>query len=412
MNPNENSVIEAEPETGADAGPEGAEAAADAALSRLTINGKEIVLVGTAHVSRESAEQVARVIAAERPDTVCVELCPARHQSIRQSAQWREMDIIKVIKDKKAFLLLANLLMAAFQKKVGQKLGVRPGEEMIRALDSAEAIGAEVCLADRDITVTLSRTWRSTSFWNKIKLFFQLMLSIGGVGDIDEADIEQMKQEDILQSLLSELEKAHPSIRQILIDERDQYLAQKIRNANGGKIVAVVGAGHVPGIRRYINEEIDIAPLEIVPPKGRFSGLFKWIIPGLIMALIATGFIYGGAEAGTDMIFWWVLVHGICAGIGTLIVLPHPLTLVSAMVAAPITSLNPMIAAGWVAGLVEAFLRKPKVGDLEDLSDDILSAWGFWRNKVTRILLVVVFANLGSSVGTFVALPFMVKVMG
>lgn len=381
-------------------------------LSRLTIEGKEIILVGTAHVSRDSADLVAKVIEEERPDTVCVELCQARYQSIRQSAQWRNMDIVKVIKEKKAFLLLANLLMAAFQKKVGQKLGVRPGEEMIRALDTAEAIGAGICLADREITVTLSRTWRSTKFWNKLKLFSQLIMSMGGVDEINEEDIEKMKQEDILQSLLSELEKAHPSIRQILIDERDQYLSQKIRNADGQKIVAVVGAGHIPGIRRYIHEEIDIKPLEVVPPKGRFSGMLKWLIPGFIVALIVAGFFNGGVEAGRDMIVWWILAHGIFAGVGTIIAFGHPLTLLTAMVAAPLTALHPMVAAGWVAGLVEASLRRPKVGDLEDLSDDILTVRGFWRNKVTRILLVVVFANLGSSLGTFVALPLMVKVMG
>ncbi len=384
----------------------------DANITRITVAGKEVVLVGTAHVSRESAELVARVIEEERPDTVCVELCQSRYQSIRQSAQWREMNIVKVIREKKAFLLLINLLMAAFQKKVGEKLGVRPGEEMIRALDAAEATGANVCLADRDISVTLSRTWRSTGLWNKMKLFFQLILSFGGVGDIDEEAIEQMKQEDILQSLLSEMEKAHPSIRRILIDERDQYLAQKIRHAEGDRIVAVVGAGHVPGIREYIHQEIDIVPLETIPPKGKAVGLIKWLIPGIIVALVIAGFFYGGLQTGREMIIWWFLANGIFAGIGAVIALAHPVTIVTAVFAAPLTSLNPMIAAGWVAGLVEASVRKPKVGDLEDLPEDILSARGFWRNKVTRILLVVVFTNLGSAVGTFVALPMMVKLVG
>ena len=191
-------------------------------LFRVTLEGKEIILVGTAHISRESVELVESVINAEHPDTICIELCSSRYQSIRQKEQWREMEIVKVIKEKKAFLLLANLLLSSFQKRIGKKFGVRPGEEMIRAISAGKAIGAEICLADRDIAITLSRIWRSTNFWNRLKLISQLLLSLVGVEDIDEVDIEQMKQEDILQSLLSEMEKSHLIIREILIDERDR----------------------------------------------------------------------------------------------------------------------------------------------------------------------------------------------
>lgn len=382
------------------------------ALPRLTIDGKEIILVGTAHVSKESVELVESIIESEQPDTVCVELCPSRFQSIRQKEQWREMDIIKVIKDKKAFLLLANLMLSAFQKRIGEKIGVRPGEEMIRAISTAEKVGAEICLADRDITITMSRTWRSTSAWNRIKLMFQLLLSMGGVDDIEAEDIEKMKQEDILQSVLSEMEKSHPAIREILIDERDRYLAQKIRTAPGNRIVAVVGAGHVPGIRQYIHKDIDIAALETLPPKGKVGQVLKWLIPALIVALVASGFVHGGFKTGQTMVLLWIVVHGLCAGLGATIALGHPITILSAVVASPLTAANPMIAAGWVSGLVEAFVRKPKVKDLESLPEDILSMRGFWRNKVTRILLVVVFSNLGSAIGTFAAVPMMVRVLG
>ena len=379
---------------------------------RISIDDKEIVLLGTAHVSRESAEAAESLIQAEQPDSVCVELCPSRYQAMRQQKQWQETDIVKVIKDKKAFLLFANFLLASFQKRIGQKLGVKPGEEMIRAINAGEAADSEICLADRDIRVTLSRTWRSTGAWSKLKLFFQLILSMGGVDEIDEADIEKMKQTDMLESILSEVEKAHPSLRKILIDERDRYLAHKIRHAPGPKTVAVVGAGHVPGIRKYLTQEIDITPLESVPPKGRSAGILKWLIPAVILVIIVLGFFYGGAEKGKDMISWWVAANGIFAGLGAIIALAHPLTILASIVAAPLTSLNPMIAAGWVAGLVEAFLRKPKVKDFENLSDDIMSVRGFWKNKVTRILLIVVLTNLGSGIGTFLALPFMLKVLG
>jgi pheromone shutdown-related protein TraB len=381
-------------------------------VTRIEVDGKQIILVGTAHVSLESADLAEAVIRQQKPDTVCVELCASRHQAIRNSDQWRQMDIVKVVKEKKAFLLLANLMLSAFQRRIGQKLGVRPGEEMVRALDVAEALGADICLADRDIVVTLSRTWRSTSFWNKIKLFFQLVMSMGGIDDIDEKTIEEMKQEDILQSLLSELEKSHPSIRSILIDERDRYLAHKIRNVPGSNIVAVVGAGHVPGIRKYVYHDIDPAALETVAPGGKILKILKWLLPAVIVILIGAGFFFGGFDAGKSMVFWWFAANAVFAGAGAIAAFGHPATVLSAVVAAPLTSLNPMIAAGWVAGLVEAWIRKPKVADLEDLSTDILSVKGFWRNKVTRVLLVVVFANLGSMVGTFVALPLMLRFIG
>jgi pheromone shutdown-related protein TraB len=247
--------------------------------------------------------------------------------------------------------------------------------------------------------------------WGKLKLLFQALLSLGQIDEISEADIEKMKQQDVLESLLADVSKSFPIIKDILIDERDRYLAYKIRTAPGNKIVAVVGAGHVPGIKNYWNTEIDIETLEQIPPKGKTVRILKWIIPLAILVLIASGFYRGGTHAGTHMITWWVLANGILAGLGALIALAHPLTILSSVLAAPLTSLNPMIAAGWVSGLVEAFSRKPKVKDFENLPEDILSIKGFWKNNVTRILLVVVFTNLGSSVGTFVAIPLMVKVL-
>ena len=282
---------------------------------------------------------------------------------------------------------------------------------MITAVETAEEIDAQIHLADRDIRTTLSRTWRAMGLWSKIKLLFQLMLSLGEVEEIKEADIEKMKKEDVLETLLAEVGKSLPVLKDILINERDQYLAQKIRTAPGEKIVAVVGAGHVPGIKKYWNTDIDIQALEKLPPPSHTAGVLKWLIPGAIMAMFIAGFFYGGAQAGKDMIIWWIAANALLAGIGAIIALAHPVTIVSSMLAAPLTSLNPMIAAGWVSGLVEAFSRKPKVKDLEKLPEDILSVKGFWKNKVTRILLVVVFTNLGSSIGTFVAFPVIVKLL-
>jgi pheromone shutdown-related protein TraB len=388
-------------------------------IHHLYFDDKEVILLGTAHVSKESARLVAEVVGTEKPDTVCVELCESRYQSIRQKDQWQDTDIVKVIKEKKSFLLLSNLLLASFQKRIAEKFDIKPGEEMITAIETGEAVGAEIHLADRDIRVTLSKTWRAMGLWSKIKLLFQIALSVGEIDEIDEKYIEKMKQEDVLQSLLSDVGKSLPILKDILIDERDQYLTHKIRTAPGNKIVAVVGAGHVPGIKRYWNSEISLETLEQIPPKGRTFSILKWIIPAVILTLFALGFYHGGTNAGTDMITWWVMANGVLAGLGAAVALAHPLTILSSVIAAPMTSLNPMIAAGWVSGLVETFSRKPKVKDFENLSEDITSIKGFWRNKITRILLVVVFTNLGSSLGTFVgsslgtfvAIPLMVKVL-
>jgi len=380
-------------------------------VHRLTSDDKEVLLVGTAHVSKDSVQLVKQVIRDEQPDTVCVELCQSRYQAIRQRDHWQNMDIVRVIKEKKAMLLLSNLLLASFQKRIAKKFDIRPGQEMIQAIDAADEIGANVELADRDIRITLLRTWRTMSFWGKLKLLFQLLMSLGDVDEIEEEDIEKMKQEDILESLLAEVGKSLPRLKDILIDERDLYLTEKIRSAPGDKIVAVVGAGHVSGIKDHWEEPIDLNKLEALPPPSGVGKVLKWILPTGILGLLVYGFFSGGVQTGSNMLGWWILANGLLAGIGALIALGHPLTIMSSVLAAPLTSLNPMIAAGWVSGLVEAVSRKPKVKDFETLSEDISSVKGFWKNKVTRILLVVVFTNLGSMIGTAVALPLMLKVL-
>ena len=377
----------------------------------LTFEGKEITLVGTAHVSKESADLVSQVIEETKPDTVCVELCQSRYDSLTQKKKWENTDLLKVIKEKKAFLLLSNLLLASFQRKIGQKLGIRPGEEILQAIRSAEAAGAVVHLADRDIRITLSRTWRLMSFWKKVRLLTEVLSSVWEVDEITQEQIEEMKKKDVLDALLSEIGEVLPEVRRILIDERDQYLSTKIRHAPGNRIVAVVGAGHVPGILSSWNQEVDLAALEQLPPKGKLVKILGWGIPAFIVGLILFGFFYSGMTATAEMVKWWTLATAVLAALGAAVALGHPLTILSAAAAAPFTTLHPLIAAGWVSGLVEAAIAKPKVKDFESLLDDISSIKGFWRNKITRILLVVVFTNLGASLGTFVAIPLMLKVL-
>ncbi len=385
----------------------------DSMIDRLSCWGKEIILIGTAHVSKQSAQLVEKTIHDESPDTVCVELCQTRLASIKDADRWRNMDIVKVIKEKKALLLFINLLLASFQKKMADKFGIKPGQEMLNAIDSAEKIDAQIIPSDREIQTTLSRVWRGMGFWEKIKLMVSMVFSFGASDEIEEDDIEKMKQEDILQSLLSDVKKTHPIIEKVLIDERDQFLAEKIRSAPGEKIVAVVGAAHAPGIKRYLasDKPIDLDELNQIPPAGNLGKILKWAIPAAIVAVFAAGFLMEGKSAGTDMIWIWIAANGIFAGIGAILALAHPFTIASSIIAAPLTSLNPMVAAGWVSGLVEAFSRKPKVKDLEAIPNDITSVKGFWRNNVTRILLVVIFTNLGSTIGTMTAVPLMLKLI-
>lgn len=391
-----------------------AETETDNMIHRISLADKELTLIGTAHVSRQSAELVAETIDSETPDTVCVELCHTRLAAIRDADRWRNMDIVKIIKEKKALVLFMNLLLASFQKKIADRFGIKPGQEMINAVEAAERTGATIVPADRNIQTTLTRVWRGMGFWAKLKLFASIIFSFGASDDIQEADIEKMKQEDILQTLLADVAKTHPIIQQALIDERDQYLAEKIRTAPGETVVAVVGAAHVPGIKRYLGQDapIRLNELDRIPPAGNTGKILKWLIPGLILLLFVFGFTMEGKRAGTDMIWIWIAANGIFAGLGALLALAHPYTILSSIIAAPLTSLNPMIAAGWVSGLVEAFSRKPKVKDLESIPADIVSVRGFWRNNVTRILLVVIFTNLGSTIGTMTAVPLMLKLLG
>ncbi len=378
-------------------------------VHRISLADREIILIGTAHVSRESADLVEQIIDEENPDTVCVELCKSRYDAIKQKDSWEKTDIFKVIKEKRTSQLLAQLLMASFQKRLAEKFGINPGEEMRRAITKAEAIGADVVLADRDIRTTMTRTWRTMKFFSKIRIMGEVFLSLFYADDITEEEVEKLKEHDALELALQTFGKKVPEVKITLIDERDTFLAHTISGATGSKIVAVVGAGHVPGILKQIGKEIDVTPILAVPSKGIWGRLFGWGITLGVIALISAGFYNSGAEASLNMIKWWFAVNGILAGMGALIVFAHPLTIIASVAAAPFTSLNPMVAAGWVAGLVEVSLRKPQVKDFMDLRDDIATFRGFWHNKITRILLLVVFVNLGSAVGTFVAIPLMMR---
>ncbi|QHT48611.1 TraB/GumN family protein [Bacillus sp. SB49] len=370
-------------------------------ITRIHIGEKEFILIGTAHVSKQSAEQVKEVIEAERPDSVCVELDEQRFESIRDGDRWKNTDIFEVIKSKKASLLLVNLAISSFQKKMAKQFGIQAGQEMIQGIESAEETGAELVLADRNIQITFARIWGNIGFKGKAKLLLSIIYGIFSKEEISEEELEKLKTQDMLDGMLQDMTDSFPTLKKPLIDERDQYLAHSIKHAPGNKVVAVLGAAHVPGIKEEIHKEHDLKKLTERPKKSKAPKIIGWTIPLLILSVIVYTF-FSNPAAGTQQTISWILWNGSFSALGTAVALAHPLAVVTAFIMAPITSLNPLIAAGWFAGIVQAYFRRPNVGDFDTLSDDVTSVKGFWNNKVTRILLVVVLANLGSSLGTFI----------
>jgi pheromone shutdown-related protein TraB len=378
----------------------------------IEADGRSFYIVGTAHVSRSSADLVEKTIREQKPDTVCLELCDSRYETLSNPERWKQTDIYSVIKSGRAYVLMAQMALSSFQKKLAEEFGVRPGEEMHRAMEVAHETETELSLVDREVRITLKRAWSNAGFWSLLKIIASLMGSVFAAKEIAEEDIERLKDGDQLSMVIDEFSGTLPGVKIALIDERDQYLAAKILGSPGKTLVAIVGAAHVPGIKRVFGSDIDLAALEETPPPNKIFKIIGWGIPLVILGLIVVGFVTSGRETTEQMVIAWVLANGIAASIGTMIALAHPLTIVTAFIAAPITSLNPTIAAGWVCGLVEAYLRKPRVLDLEKVADDLTSVKGIWGNRVTKILLVVILANLGSSVGTFVGAGWIVSLLG
>jgi pheromone shutdown-related protein TraB len=380
-------------------------------LHRTSLPGREIILLGTAHVSRDSVRLVEETIVRERPDAVCIELCPSRYAAMIQRDAWQQMDIAKVIRQKRSSLLLMQLLLASFQKRIADRFQVIPGEEMLRAASRAEEVGASVILADREIRVTLLRAWRGMGFFMKWKLLTKFILSLFSTEEITEEEIERLKQHDVLEVALQTIGEEFPTLKKSLIDERDQYLAYEIAHTPAARILAVVGAGHVPGILRNLDRKIDRDALNEIPPAGLTTRVLGWAIPLLVLGFIAAGFFTSGSKAGLSMITWWTVITALGAAVGAVLLLAHPLTIAASALAAPFTTLHPLIAAGWVAGLVEATVRKPQVKDFLSLPTDIATVKGFFRNKITRILLLVALVNLTTSIGTFISIPVIMRLL-
>ncbi len=371
-------------------------------ITKLEFQEKEIILIATAHVSRESAMLVKQVIEDERPDSVCIELDEDRYSNIQNPKAWENTDIVKVIKTKRVGFLLANLALSSYQKKIAKKLEVPVGGEMIQGIESAKEIGANLVLADRKIQTTFLRIWRKLRIWEKAKLIISFLFSFDDNTEISDKDLQELLQTDMLESVLIDMRKQFPKIGEILICERDQYLANKIKNAPGKKIVAVLGGAHVPGVKNEIYREQDMKNISAVPSNSRFSKIIGWMIPVTVIALLTYTF-FVNIQTGLNQLSAWVLWTGVLAALFTALSLGHPLSIATSFIAAPFTTINPVLACGWFTGLVEASIKKPTVQDINNIPEDIFSFKGILKNRFLRIILVVFMSNLGASIGTFIA---------
>jgi pheromone shutdown-related protein TraB len=366
--------------------------------------GRQVILVGTAHVSRESAELVRRVIEAERPDVVCVELDPQRHIALSQRRSFESLDLRQVIRSRQLAALVANLLLASWQRRMGGALGVMPGSEMLEAMHTAGELGIPTRLCDRDVRITLRRAWASLSLWRKSELLATLLASAFETPKLDEAELRRLRDKDVLSQLMAELAEAMPGLTRVLIDERDAYLAQKIREAPGRRVVAVVGAGHVAGMRRALEQsgDIDVTGLEEIPPVSPAWRWLGWGIPALVVAGLAWIGVTHGAEVAGRSLAFWIVANGVGCMLGAFLALAHPVTIAAAFFVAPVTTLSPLIGAGHVLAFLQAYVQPPLVSELETVSDDVSRPSAWWRNRLLRIVLVFALTTIGSLTGNYV----------
>lgn len=385
-------------------------------LLELTLDGSKVSLLGTAHVSKKSAETVSELLASGEYDHVAIELCDNRYRAIINPDALAEMDLFQVIRSGQAPMIMASLALGAFQQRIAEQFGIQPGAEMRAAINSADTQNIPVHLIDRDVGTTLKRVYRSVPWWKRMMIFSGLLASVLSRQEIEEEEIEKLKQGDLLESTFGEFREEAPEIYHPLIDERDEFMACRIQQIvatdSPQNLLAIVGAGHLQGIADYLGKgdshgsENEIASrleeLKAIPSR---RNVLKWI-PWLIVALVLTGFYLGfrqSPELGFSLVASWILINGSLSALGAALAGGHPLTVLTAFIAAPITSLNPMIGAGIVTGAVELALRKPRVGDFERLRQDVANARGWWRNRVSRTLMVFFFSTMGSAIGTWVA---------
>lgn len=369
----------------------------------------EIVLLGTAHVSPASVEAVRALLATGDYDAVAVELCASRQRAMFDPDAMSRLDLFSVMKNRQVAMVAASLALGAYQMRIAEQYGIEPGAELRAAIDGAIDGGLPLALIDRDIGLTLRRTYASVPWWRRMELVGGLLSSVLSREKIEEAEIERLKQGDMLESTFAEFAEQSETLYRPVIEERDRYMAASLRRfaeeRGAGRVLAVVGAGHLAGIERHLADTQPpaetLAELEQAPPRPRWPRVLPWVI----VAVILVGFVIGfsrNTDIGLQMVADWVLINGGLAAIGGAVALAHPLTILTAAIGAPLTSLNPTIGIGFVAAAVEIFLRKPQVGDFATLRRDVMHWKGWWHNRVSRVLLVFLLTTLGSAIGTYV----------
>ena len=366
--------------------------------------GREFIIVGTAHISRQSADLVKEVITNEKPDIVCIELDEKRYKALSEKNRWENLDLKTIIREKQLSTLLMNLVLASYQKKLGEKLGVTPGTELLEAANTAKELNLPIELCDREVRITLRRSWNSMSLWQKIKFLTGGLAGLFEKQELTEEKLAELRSKDVLSEMMEVLGKAMPVLKRVLIDERDTFLAEKMKRAEGKKIVAVVGAGHVKGIINHLENDIniDLAEIEEIPKSAPVAKIIGWGIPVIIIASITyIGYSKGLTEAGDNALFWF-LANGIPSAVGALIALAHPYTIMASFLAAPFTSLTPVIGAGYVAAFVQVYFQPPVVKEFESVMADFNKPKKWWENKLLKVFLVFILASLGSVLGTYV----------
>lgn len=382
----------------------------DDIVKTFQLNDSEVTLIGTAHVSQLSVDMVEEKIATGEYDCIAVELCSPRLENITNQAWWKNLDIYQVFKKKKAGLLLINLALSAYQKRLAERIGVEAGKEMIRAVELAREKKIRLEVIDRNISTTLHRLVTEVSFWQKLKIVGGLVAGVFVGEEISESQIEDLKKGDMLHAVVSEFGEELPEIKRVLIDERDEYMVGRLAQISQSpdapkKILALVGAGHLIGMMPAMQSPPDASHLERLdtkPPPSKIGLYIGWGICALIVSMFGVGFMKS-PELGSQLVITWVVINGGLCALGTALALGHPVSIVAAFFAAPLTSLNPTIGAGMVVGLVESYMRKPKVSDFETLREDIAVYSMWWKNRVARLLLIFFFSSFGSMIGTYAA---------
>lgn len=389
-----------------------AEATHDQPVRRVHRDGIEYVLLGTAHVSRRSAEAVREMIAAESFDAIAVELCDHRARAMREPDAIARLDLFSVIREGKVGVIAAGLALGAFQRRLAEQFGIEPGAEMRAAMDEADARQLPCWLIDRDVGLTLRRARATLGFWDKTTLTAGMIGSMVSSDEISEEDIEQLKQGDMLQSTFAEFARQSAPLYRSLIAERDQFMAARLRQEAATlaprKVLAVLGAGHLEGIERHLNSDQQ-QPAELlleVIGEPKPSNVGKWLGYALIV-LVLGGFAWGFSRSerlGFDLLINWIVITSSMGALGALAAAAHPLSILAAAVSSPLTPLHPALASGMISGAVEAWVRKPKVEDFAQLRDDVMHWRGWWRNSVTRVFLVFFLTSFGTSIGVWIAI--------